>query len=379
MLQGRDLIVFGEDFGRHPHCLEHVLRPLLPANRVLWVETIGLRSPRLRAYDLGRALGILRKWTRGAGATPPAFSSLTRLAPTMLPYNQWRPVRNWNRARAVASVQAAMDALRFRDPIVLASVPQAADFVDQFGASCIVYYCVDDFAAWPGVSAALARQMEETLIEKSDLCLATSEALCATRSTPQKSFALLTHGVDLEHFQLPARAPGPIRNLCCFGLIDERTDLELLAKIAVRFPECTLTLIGPRQVSVQGLRSFRNVVLKDAVPYEDLPRAISDQDLFLLPYVRNETTRSVNPLKLKEYMATGRPVVAVALPEVAKLAEYVHVAETPAEFLDHIAKLRAEPSLHRSEPALDYLRRSEAWQAKAEVFSGWVEDFEKGH
>ncbi|NNE44570.1 MAG: glycosyltransferase family 1 protein, partial [Gemmatimonadetes bacterium] len=111
MIANRSFVVFSDDWGRHPSSCQHLFRRVAPKNRVLWVNTIGTRTPTLSPADLKRAAGKLREWTRreavrGEGPPPP----VEILRPFMTPFDRNRLLRRWNAdlltravSRAVAS------------------------------------------------------------------------------------------------------------------------------------------------------------------------------------------------------------------------------------------------------------------------------------
>src|SRR5690606_38771184 len=109
-----------------------------------------------------------------------------------------------------------------------------------------------------------------------------------------------------EHASL-AGIPRP--RIGYFGLIDERSDQELIAALAERMPDHSFVLAGPVATAVQRLAALRNVHFTGAIPYAELPALAHGLDVLFLPYGLNAFTRTLSPLKLLEYLATGKPVV----------------------------------------------------------------------
>ena len=157
-------IVFADDWGQHPSSAQHLFRRIARAHRTLWVNTLGLRPPRLDRADAARVVRKLRGWVTPPTTHPTAPASareddglrLHVVAPPMLPWMRPAPLRALNRAsmRRVVAREAARQGLR--DPVVLTTVPNGVDGEGIAGASTLVYYCVDDFTAWPGVDAQAA-------------------------------------------------------------------------------------------------------------------------------------------------------------------------------------------------------------------------------
>jgi glycosyltransferase involved in cell wall biosynthesis len=156
---------------------------------------------------------------------------------------------------------------------------------------------------------------------------------------------------------------GPV--LGFFGLIHEWIDLELIAALARRRPDWTVVLIGKASVDVGALRELPNVKLLGRRPYESLPGYCKGFTVGLIPFAVNELTRNVNPIKLREYLSAGLPVVSTALPEVQAYSESCHVAGSTEAFIEACeAAVRGDtPELRRRRS--DAMAR-ETWQAKIE-------------
>ena len=182
----------------------------------------------------------------------------------------------------------------------------------------------------------------------------------------------MTHGVDVDHFATAtpdpasplAVLPHPIVGM--FGLFDRRVDAALLAAAARGLPAATFAVVGPLvDRSPEEFGDLPNLRFFGAVPYSELPGHAAHFDVCILPYVVDATTHSINPLKLKEYLATGKPVVATPLPEAVALGEYVMVAP-PGRFAQELERAVVNPP-PRS-PSLRPFLNGESWDAKATRF-----------
>jgi glycosyltransferase involved in cell wall biosynthesis len=153
-----------------------------------------------------------------------------------------------------------------------------------------------------------------------------------------------------------------------FGVIDARLDASLVMALARAMPEATIVLLGPVDRDVRHLATWSNVRLPGAVPYDALPAEAARFDVCILPYVVDASTTSINPLKLKEYLATGKPVVSTPLPEAERLRPFVRVAAADA-FVDAVAAALRDPT---PAPGLEAFLADESWDAKASQFFDWA-------
>ncbi len=373
-------IVFGDDWGAHPSSVQHLFKRIARTHRTLWVNTLGLRPPRLDRRDAARVVRKLRGMLSPAAAQPTGDSSrdldldLHVVAPPMLPWMRPAALRLANRESVRLVVNRAAARLGVRDPIVVTTVPNGVDGRGLAGSCCLVYYCVDDFTNWPGVDRVAATNLERELLSDCDAVLATSQNLADTRCPRRGEASLLPHGVDVEHLARacdPATAalPGVRRGrpvLGYLGLVDARLDVALVMGVARARPDWDVVFVGPTDTAPDPRLRGDNVRFFPAVSYARLPEAMAAFDVALLPYVQSELTRSINPLKLREYLASGRPIVATSLPEVARYAPEVSLADTTADMVTAIAAALAGPADRRAARAA--LLVGETWDDRARTF-----------
>lgn len=372
-------IVFGDDWGAHPSSVQHLFRRIARTHRTLWVNTLGLRPPRLDRRDAERVVRKLRGML-GPRAAPSSAPSTTEgldlhvVSPPMLPWMRPAPMRIANRESVRLAVGRAAERLGLREPVVVTTVPNGVDGRGLAGSRCLVYYCVDDFTNWPGVDREAASTLERELLDRCDAVLATSQNLADTRRPRRGEATLLPHGVDLEHLARASEPSTPTLHgvrrgrpvLGYLGLVDARMDVDLIMGVARARPDWDVVFVGPTDTAPDPRLRGDNVRFVGAVPYARLPEAMASFDVALLPYVRSELTRSINPLKLREYLASGKPVVATSLPEVARYAPEVRLADTVEETLSAVAEALAGPSDRRDARAA--LLAGETWDDRARTF-----------
>ena len=343
-----ELLVFADDWGRHPSSCQHLVRRLRGDYRVLWVNTIGTRSPKADGFTLRRGFEKLNQWRRGLQRESATMSVLDL---PMLPRVGGWLAETTNRALAGAGLRFALRQCGMERPVVLTTLPFVANLARNVPRSGLVYYCTDDFSHWPGADRDSLLAAERETLAQADLVLPVSRALEArlqAAAPAQSRVQYFPHGVDCRHFARTqsatpvaevARLPGP--RIGFFGLIYEKLDFELLSAVARHWATGSLVLIGPCDFCPEEFRGLPNVHLLGAQPYQDLPQWLAGLDVLLLPYVNDEMIRQSSPLKLRECLAAGKPTVSVDVAEVRRLEPHVRVATNCAEFVAAVGQALA--------------------------------------
>lgn len=371
-LRGRDMLCFSHDWTGDPLSKTHLMRLLAKENRILWVNSIGYRTPTVSGADLGRVVQKLAAATRPVTEVEPNIFVLNPLA---IPAYGRPSVRAFNRRCLRWQVKRAMRRLNFTNVINWVFNPAAAVIAGQLGEDKLIYYCVDEYTAFSGVASAALADMESQLLKQADLVIVSAERLYDSKSRSNPRTVLVQHGVDFQHFRkacdgqvAPAAEqsalPRPI--LGFLGLLADWVDVELMAEMARRFPEGSLVIVGKVTTDVSQLESLPNVHLLGRKPYEDLPAYCAGWDVSLMPFKLNELTLNSNPLKVREYLAAGLPVVSTPIPEVMTL-NLCRIAATPDEFEQEIrqALLDPGPSVERSDAI-----KEESWEARLRTIEG---------
>ncbi|NQT36022.1 MAG: glycosyltransferase [Planctomycetes bacterium] len=371
------LLVFSDDWGRHPSSCQHLVGQLLPKYRTWWVNTIGTRRPGLDRATLGRGLEKLRQWIRRGPRNEAMPENLTVLNPRMWPYftrSYDRALNRWLLARHLVPVVESA-----AGPVVaVTTLPLVAGLMDKLPVARWIYYCVDDFSRWPGVDRVAIEALEERLARRSDVLIAVSRTLQDRLARWGRTSHLLTHGVDLEHWQ-PAASEEPVpqldgleRPLVLFwGVIDRRMDTPMVHRLAGDLKRGTVVLVGPESDPDPALCEPNRVVRIKEVPFGQLPRLAQQAAVLVMPYADLPVTRAIQPLKLKEYLATGRPVVVRRLPATEEWAEAADVVDTPEAFSEAVRRRIVEGVPDGQLVAREGLAE-ESWAAKARRFDRWA-------
>ena len=368
------LLVFADDWGRHPSSCQHLIRELLPRHPVTWVNTIGTRAPRLNLDTFRRAAGKFRQWFRpenpDVSAAPPEGLSVSN--PKMWPWLTRKIDRRINRElllRQLGPVVRNMPAL----PVAITALPVVAELMGSLPVRRWVYYCVDDFGQWPGLDRKTMARLEKVVVEKADTIVAVSENLRARLKSMGRDSELLTHGVDTQvwasHGDPLPEITGLERPLVVFwGVVDRRMDTTWVRQLSADLTMGTIVLAGPSNEPDPALRSLPRVRMTGPLAFGQLPTLAREAAVLVMPYADQPVTRAMQPLKLKEYLATGRPAVARNLPANLEWADSLDLTDSAAEF-SRLVRRRLETGPDPAQSLARTRLTEEGWAMKARRFA----------
>jgi glycosyltransferase involved in cell wall biosynthesis len=361
----------------------------------------------------------------------------TIISPKMWPSFRSAFSRRLNRKlllRALNPIVAAMPA----PPVVVTTLPLVADLIGPLPVARWVYYCVDDFSVWPGYDGETMLRMEAELVPKVDAAVTVSETLQSKLAAMGRESLLLTHGVDLDFWSPtphPVRAShsptSPTRGevgvagvsvtvpvadrpttptsplvgevagvsganpagggypippefagleppfVLFWGVIDRRTDVAFVRHLCEHLDRGTVVLVGPQEDPDPVLKSLPRLALRPPVPFARLPALAQSAAVLVMPYADLPATRAMQPLKLKEYLATGKPAVVRSLPSTTGWADAADVCDTPEAFTAAVRR-RCAGGLPAEQGQARERLPAEGWAAKAAAFEKWVDGVKVG-
>ncbi|MEZ5461195.1 glycosyltransferase [Dokdonella sp.] len=337
---GRGILYFGNDWhSENRTSSHHVALRLAERTPLLYVSSPGMRAPTASGRDLSRMLrkllATLRPPTRIEG-------NLWHCTVPQLPFRRLPGVDGLNRWFGRWAVRRAARKAGIRRCLSWFVVPHPGFLAGRLGEDFCVYYCIDDYAAHPGVDTELIGRRDQALSRRADLLFVAPPALVEAKKALNPNTVFSPHGVDLELFARAAEAttaiaPGaaglahPV--IGYFGSLHAWIDFELIAWLAGQRPQWSFLLVGHAAVDTDALQGLPNLHLTGAQPYRDLPNWAKAFDAAIIPYRLNRQVANANPLKLREYLATGKPVVSVRNAEIEKFSDVVRIAEDRDSFL----------------------------------------------
>ena len=332
------------DWANRVNC-HHVAARLARDNQVLFVDTIGGRTPAPREFKK-----IARRLRRIVGGIRKIGDNLTVLAPFVVPIYGSEAIRRLNTALLAIQIRRALP--KNSQPILWVYLPSLVGLVGRFNEKLVIYHCIDAHAANPNVPARRVREWEQRLLKDADAVFASSATLYEDKRVFNANTFYLPNVADTDFFaaardesfptptdlnDVPRPIAGFVGNISAYKM-----DLDLLHQVAQSKPDWSFVLIGPvgrgdPSTNVSKLQSLKNVHLLGERPYAELPRYVTAFDACLIPFNQNESTRGALPMKFFEYLAAGKPVVATDLPSLHEFRDSyypVHNAEELAVALD---------------------------------------------
>ncbi len=380
------LTVFADDWGRHPSSCQHIVHHLCNRYDVTWVNTIGMRTPKLDRVTVARALGKFREWSwkqhrdKGDDST----HGPTVISPRMWPWFTRKHDRLLNRhllSRAVNRILPPPPS----QAVAITTIPIVADLVGQIRVARWIYYCVDDFSQWPGLDGRTLEQMERELVQKVDTIVVASDVLRKRVNQMGRESTVLTHGVDVDFWTAPAgdASPASFRaieepRVVFWGVVDGRIDVAYIKALSQKLQQGTIVLMGPQQNPPAELARLSRVHMAPPARLSQLPAVAHEAAVLIMPYADLEVTRAMQPLKLKEYLATGRPVVASDLPAVQPWEDCLDIARSPDEFADRVVQRIAENISPEQAACRSRRLPAESWEVKARQFEALALPSEAG-
>jgi glycosyltransferase involved in cell wall biosynthesis len=350
--EAQTILYFGNDWFAENRTSSHqIARWLARGHRVYYIECPGLRAPKSSSRDLKKIWTKLRRCLRGAQPVPEGLRVMTLL---QLPFHRFSGVRRLNRFLLRASLRRLLRRERIHRPISWFMLPHLSSLVGTLGERLSVYYCIDDYAALPDVNIEAVRRMDEEMTRKADLVFVASDTLLESKLRLNPNTRVSPHGVDFDHFarvqderlqvppDLAGLPPRPIVGF--FGLIERWIDLDLVGYLAEQRPQWTFVMLGRVAVPEDTLPRRPNLHFLGKRPYELLPAYGKQFDAAIIPYRLTQQVMHANPIKLREYLAMGKPIVSVRTPEIDKFADVVETAEGPEQFLAKLDRVLSRPA-----------------------------------
>lgn len=371
------VVCFGDSdwwYHNHGHMDIQLMRRFAATGRVLYINSIVVRK-----FNVSEGTMFFRRVKRKLksimqGLKPSGIENMFIYSPFTLPVHHIKGAREINNLLLKLQVRRCMRNLCIQKPIIWVACPGAGFVATKLPHSKIVYQRSDRYEQFPGVDPDMMARYDQFLKKRADLVVYVNKKLMEQESGKCKKTIFLDHGVDYEAFAdaynnpcVPSEMmsiPHPIAGF--YGNIDEHTsDISLIERLADILTDVSIVLIGNASVDLGRLALHKNVFLLGQKPYDRIPHYAKCFDVCFMPWQQNQWIEACNPVKLKEYLALGKPVVSTPFPQLDGYRDLVSVALGAKDFAEQIRK-----ACYEADPAPVFARRqrvrNSTWDAKAQ-------------
>jgi len=357
-----------------------IMKRLAKHSRVLFVNSLGVRIPSLRK-DRSAVKKFIRKFRSLLRFLRKAEDGMWVLSPVSIPLGS-RIGRKLNVFSVFLQVKLAAVLLGFKNHVVYIGCPPALGVAKKLGPrQFMIYERTDLYEEMPQSDRSYISSLDDELTRSADLVLYVNRVLYEQGIGKNENSLLLGHGVDFDFFvnstkseRVPddiAGVPHPI--IGWFGDISEKTsDIRLLEYAAGRLPEMSFVFVGPISADVSRLKQFKNVHFLGPKPYEQVPFYGKEFDVAIMAWNQSRWIEYCNPVKTKEYLALGKPIVSTYYPEIEPYSDVVYVARDYDSFVSCILKALQEDSPDRVQERRERVR-NETWDSKVEQIEAAIE------
>lgn len=371
------VVCFGsQDWWYHNrgHIDMQLMRRYAQSVTTIYVNSIVMQKPKLGANS-DFVAKVLRKTKSIFNGLKPTDVGFWAYSPFSMPVHHIDWLRPLNRACLSGQLKLVSRKLGVKHPIVWVACPAACDVALKMKKAALVYQRTDRFEEFPNVDQEVIKRYDTTMKAAADLTLFVNRPLFDEEQHECKKALYLDHGVDYDLFAGAADDPTVPEDIVdipkpiigfhgSFG--KHTTDFVLIRKVAELVPEYLFVFVGPTVPECESLKATKNIRMLGQRDYETIPHYAKYFDVTIMPWCQNRWIEACNPIKLKEYLALGKPIVSTPFPELQKYRDVVYQAVTPEAFAQAIRTALAEDNAER------ILARRKAvetasWDSKAKI------------
>lgn len=387
MLKNYSIICFAPSdwWGMNPSCTTHIMKRLAASdNKVLYInpfssDLLGVTKTKRRGFwqRFCRKLKSMTKWLKRAEENLYVFS------PIFIPVQGKKSLDKLNNLLLVWQIKLACRLAGIKNPLLWIENVRAADLLDHLKGQAKIYHVSDLFCHDGYVSNKdIQVNREKKVSAAADVIICVSKELYARKKQDYQNVKYLPHGVDFEAFHAAAienrvseivrDIPHPIAGY--FGTLTGSNDIALWEYCASQMPDVSFVLAG----RVTGgdyskLLAMKNVYMPGFVPYEQVPALCASFDVCMLNWKMSPWIRSCNPLKMFEYMASGNPIVSVAIQEAEQYNEMISIASDQEAFCRLLQWELTHDTPERSQKRIEIARQHD-WRQKVSDLSDIIEE-----
>jgi glycosyltransferase involved in cell wall biosynthesis len=387
MLHDKSIICFGgEDWWyHHPHSKNHLMRRFARAgNKVIFVNSISMGLAPMKSGELlPRIKRKLKSYAKLARTTE---EGITVVSPAVIPLFGSRAAATTNRRLLTAQISRLAKQRAMNRPILWIAIPTAVEVIGQLNEALVIYHVSDKYDANTmdhATDPAYIRKLHERAIDAADLIFYSSRKLIEEAERGREKSYLLEQAVDFDHWaqisngdltvaDAVARIPKP--RIGYFGAIEPwLVDQDLIKQASREQPGWNWIFIGNKSRGLE-IEELPNVHFLPPVSYNELPNYAAGFDVCVLPWNTDVPFTSYgSAIKVREYLASGKPVVISPLPEYESMKDVLRIARSRDQFLELVDDALRETGTEQAQARQNAVKDG-TWDARAEWVSELIED-----
>src|SRR5437868_3060425 len=378
MLRGKSIICFGgEDWWyHHPHSKNHLMRRFARAgNKIIFVNSISMGLAPMKSGEvLPRIKRKLKSYAKLARTTE---EGITVVSPAVVPFFGSRMAVAANRQLLTTQISSLAKRRGLSNPILWIAIPTAVEIVGRLHESLVIYHVSDKYDVNTmdhATDPLLIRKMHARAIEAADLIFYSSRKLLAEAERGLVKSYLLEQAVDFDHWSTisrgdirvaegVARIPQP--RVGYFGAIEPwLIDQELIRQASRERPSWNWIFIGNKSRGLE-IEELPQVHFLPPISYEELPGYAAGFDVCVLPWNTEVPFTSYgSAIKVREYLASGKPVVISPLPEYESMKNLLRIARSRDQFLELVDEALQETVKDQAQARQNAVK-AVTWEARA--------------
>jgi glycosyltransferase involved in cell wall biosynthesis len=386
MLHGKSIICFGgEDWWyHHPHSKNHLMRRFARAgNKVIFVNSISMGLAPMKSGEV--LPRIKRKLKSYAKLARTAEDGITVVSPAVVPFFGSRAAAAMNRRLLTAQISLLAKSRGMSRPVLWIAIPTAVEVIGCLDEQLVIYHVSDKYDANTmdhATDPAFIRKLHERAIDAADLVFYSSRKLFDEVNRGREKSHLLEQAVDFDHWSAVSsgkiavadavdRIPHP--RIGYFGAIEPwLVDQELIKQASRERPQWNWIFVGNKSRGLE-IEALPNVHFLPPVSYQELPHYAAGFDVCVLPWNTEVPFTSYgSAIKVREYLASGKPVVISPLPEYESMSEVLRIGRSREQFLNLVDEALRENDPERVRARQEAVRDG-TWDARAEWVSELIE------
>lgn len=387
MIKNQNIICFSSvDWTSYKTSKIYLMEIMSKRNSVLYVETIGSKTPGFSRSHLFRIAQRIFRWFKGSRrpTNVEKDNDILIFSPLVIPIHNNRLIRKLNFYILRWMFQRLIKKLNFKEPILWFYLPTFADLIGQLDEKFCLYHCVDDWLTYPGYRNRNFEELENKLFKNSDVVFIPNRLLLEKKKALNKNTYYLPHAVDFEHYQKTFSKNEPLPSdvamldkpiIAMVGEVAGWINWDFLNYVAEVNPKWSIIMIGPigYDADISKIRSTSNIYLLGYKEYSELPNYYRAIDVCVVSFNLDEHIKYCTPTRFYEHLAAGKPIVSTDFPAAKEFPEeFVKIAKTKEEFVDLIKKSISENSEELIKGRKD-LARANTWVRRADYISDIIE------